>query len=803
MKAVIMAGGKGTRLRPLTCNLPKPMVPLLDKPCMEYMIELLKKHGITEIAVTVQYMPDVIRSYFGDGSEFGVKLHYFEETTPLGTAGSVKNAQSFLDERFIVISGDALTDFDLKQAEQFHEEHNSLATMILTRDEHPLEFGVVMTDEHNKVVRFLEKPEWGEVFSDTINTGIYILEPEVLDQIEYNQVYDFSQQLFPKLLEDQQPLYAYISDGYWSDIGSLKQYRQTQFDMLNHLVDVDICGTMHAPGIYLGNNVRLEPSAQMTGPIYIGEATVVEDHVQIGPYSIIGRHNTIQQHSSISHSVIWDYNHLGRHNELNGTIFTSHIQSEGCSYFQEGSVIGEHCIIDTKVSIQQNVKIWPSKLIRENSVVNSSLIWGSQISRSIYRSSGVTGIPHVEMTPDFAAKFASAYGWIAAKGQSLALSSSSQDFAKLIKNTISASLQSVGVNVIDLGQMLPASTRLAIRRLKTAGALHVQVTHSGDSPLCHIECYDEAGLPISKSLERKVENSFRHDDYAGSTIPRIGSISRRSTQNQQYVKQLLKDLEATRVGMVKSSNLKVVISTESNLVRSIVHEVLNTLGIQIVDYHMDPQFLHSSIKTNQADFGLWIDGYGRNSQWVGPCGETITTDQLSLMQLMSFFDQNKNFTLGIPSSSPSIIEALAEEHGCKVIRTKEDSRSIMEVTPELMFHPTFDGIYAASLIIRYMLLHDMKLEDLVERLPEFYLLREQIQCPWNAKGKIMRVLMEKTKGQRVDLLDGIKFYHPQGWVLLLPDNYEPVFKVIAHAKKSEAAIELVNSYRKQILVHLE
>lgn len=233
MKAVIMAGGKGTRLRPLTCHLPKPMVPLIGKPCMAYTIDLLKKHGIYDIAITMQYKPEMIRDYFGDGRTFGVNMHYFQETTPLGTAGSVKNAQPFLDDTFIVISGDALTDVDLRQALNFHKQKGAKATLVLTRVSHPLEYGVVMTDDEGRIVKFLEKPSWGEVFSDTVNTGIYILEPELLERVPHGLTFDFSQQLFPALLEDDDALFGYISSGYWSDIGNLQQYRQTQFDMLD------------------------------------------------------------------------------------------------------------------------------------------------------------------------------------------------------------------------------------------------------------------------------------------------------------------------------------------------------------------------------------------------------------------------------------------------------------------------------------------------------------------------------------------------------------------------------------------
>jgi len=236
MKAVILAGGKGTRLRPLTHHLPKPMVPLLDRPCMAYIIELLKRHGITEIAVTMQYLPEVIRAHFGDGSDYGVSLHYFEEREPLGTAGSVKQAQSLLDETFLVISGDALTDVDLCAAVDAHQANEALATMVMTQVESPLEYGVVETDEAGRVVRFLEKPSGADVFSQTVNTGIYVLEPAVLDLVAAETFCDFARDLFPLMLAQGLALYGHAATGYWTDIGTPAQYQQAQLDLQEGLV---------------------------------------------------------------------------------------------------------------------------------------------------------------------------------------------------------------------------------------------------------------------------------------------------------------------------------------------------------------------------------------------------------------------------------------------------------------------------------------------------------------------------------------------------------------------------------------
>ncbi|HHW13760.1 MAG TPA: nucleotidyltransferase family protein, partial [Firmicutes bacterium] len=206
MKAVVMAGGQGTRLRPLSCDLPKPMVPLMNRPMLEHILLLLKACGITEVAITTCYLPEAIESCFGDGHQLGLRLRYFLEETPLGTAGSVKNAEEFLDEPFLVVSGDALTDFDLSRLIAFHQERGALATLGLTRVENPLEYGVVITGPDGAVRRFLEKPSWSEVFSDTVNTGIYALDPRILDFLKRGENVDFSKNLFPLLLARKEPL---------------------------------------------------------------------------------------------------------------------------------------------------------------------------------------------------------------------------------------------------------------------------------------------------------------------------------------------------------------------------------------------------------------------------------------------------------------------------------------------------------------------------------------------------------------------------------------------------------------------
>ncbi|MGP4080873.1 sugar phosphate nucleotidyltransferase [Pseudalkalibacillus sp. R45] len=380
MKAVIMAGGKGTRLRPLTCNLPKPMVPILEKPVMEYTIELLKKYGITEIAVTVQYLPEHIKQYFGDGSRCGVSLHYFEETTPLGTAGSIKNAESFLDERFIVISGDALTDFNLQDGIEFHKQKEALVTIFMKQVENPLEYGVILTDENQQIIRFFEKPRWNEVFSDTVNTGIYVLEPVIFDYLAPGVPTDFSKELFPLLMKKEIPLFGYSADGYWSDIGSLRQYRKSHKDFLDGKINFPLPGKEILPGLRVGEDVRIDPLASINTPAYIGSGTTVRQNAKIYPYTVIGSHSMISSRASLKDSILWEGVYVGVNTELRGSTIANGTFIDEGSTMLEHSVIGNQVQIGKRVTIKPEVKIWPNNRVVDHSTIDTSLRELSKVS---------------------------------------------------------------------------------------------------------------------------------------------------------------------------------------------------------------------------------------------------------------------------------------------------------------------------------------------------------------------------------------------------------------------------------------
>src|SRR5919201_1405073 len=287
MKAVVMAGGEGTRLRPLTSNQPKPMVPIVGKPCMEHILELVREHRFEDVIVTVAFLPQAIRSYFGDGESLGLTIEYSVEESPLGTAGSVRLASDRLDETFLVISGDALCDIDLTQLVAAPSEKGAAVTIGLKSVDNPLEFGIVVTDDEGRIERFLEKPSWGQVFSDTINTGIYVLEPEVLRHVPTDRPFDFSKELFPLLLEMGRPIYGCVCDGYWQDIGNLDQFRQANFDALDESVRLQIPGIRIRGNVWIGEGVELDRIEEIEGPAFIGSDCRIAPNAGVDPYSVL------------------------------------------------------------------------------------------------------------------------------------------------------------------------------------------------------------------------------------------------------------------------------------------------------------------------------------------------------------------------------------------------------------------------------------------------------------------------------------------------------------------------------------
>ncbi|MGH9046522.1 MAG: sugar phosphate nucleotidyltransferase, partial [Acidimicrobiales bacterium] len=450
MKAVIMAGGEGTRLRPLTSNQPKPMLPLANRPLMEHVVLLLRQHGFEEIVVTVAFMANQVRSYFGDGSELGVKMVYATEATPLGTAGSVLNAREELDERFLVISGDVLTDVDLGKVVAFHEEKQALATLGLYSVPNPLEFGIVITSDDGAIERFLEKPTWGQVFSDTINTGIYVLEPEIFDYIPPEGASDFSGDVFPAALEAGRPIFGYVTGGYWEDVGTTEAYLKAHNDVLDQKVAVEMEGFPLRPGVWLGKGSTLDPSALVEGPALIGDNCTVGPGAVLGQYTTLGDNVRIADAAEVRRSTIGDNCYVGAGARVEGSAVARACNLRRGARLEPGAVLGESCIIGAGAEVRAGVKVYPFKTVEAGALVNSSIVWESKGTGSLFGRDGVRGIANVDISPELAVRLSMAWVSTLGRGASITASRDTSRTARMLKRAIMVGCNSAGVNVGDL-----------------------------------------------------------------------------------------------------------------------------------------------------------------------------------------------------------------------------------------------------------------------------------------------------------------------------------------------------------------
>ncbi len=356
MKALILVGGQATRLRPLTCNTPKAMIPVINIPFMGHVIQHLYQHQIREIVLAQGYLAEPIEQYLGDGIQFGVKLTYVVEETPLGTAGAIKNAEKYLTETFIALNGDIFTGLDITAMIAFHRQNQAKATIALTPVADPTSYGLIETNREGKVTRFLEKPSWNEVTTNNINAGTYVLEPDILERVPSGTKVSIEREVFPGLLARGEPVYAYPSQTYWIDIGTPDKYLQLHRDLLlNKSAGI---ASLPVGGVSSGKQSIIHPTARLTGPVVIGDNCTIERGARlIGPV-VIGSGGIILEDSTIEDSIIWNHVKLGPRAHLKSSILADNCRLDA-DCVCEGSVLGDRVTVASGFRLEPGSKIWP------------------------------------------------------------------------------------------------------------------------------------------------------------------------------------------------------------------------------------------------------------------------------------------------------------------------------------------------------------------------------------------------------------------------------------------------------------
>jgi mannose-1-phosphate guanylyltransferase/phosphomannomutase len=778
VKAVIMAGGEGTRLRPLTCGLPKPMVPILNRPMMEHILNLLKRHHFTDLASTLWYLPDDVTAYFQDGSAFGLNMEYYIEREPLGTAGSVKNAVHSLQSTFIVMSGDALTDIDLTAAVAFHKERSSLATLVLTRVANPLSYGVVLTAENGRITQFLEKPTWSQVFSDTVNTGIYILEPEVLDLVEAGQKVDFSQDVFPELLRRGAPLYGYVAEGYWSDVGNLEIYRQVQKDCLDGKVRIEL-PPAHGEGVYVEEGVKVDPSARLEGPLYIGRGSRIGPEAYVGPYSVLGPFTQIDARANLKHALLWSGVRVGRGTRLRGCVCGKNAVVEPDSEIYEGAILGDKVRVGAMSTVFPQTKVWPGKIIPSGSRLGRSVIWGSQEQRPIFSKFGITGDIRGSLTPETITQFGLSYAAFLGEGSKVLVTNDFSGTADLAKRALVVGLRAGGVHVHDGGEVTGRLTRFAVQALGLDGALHAG--SSRQEPMgAVIECWDAKGRPLSKADQRKIEGIYVREDYPRFGGQDIGDFIQVAGLRKRYLRHLAKHYASRTPGFRVGLHLE----PPNDPLGEMIRDFLRISGYVVVSDNV--QGLPTVVVRNQ-------DWYIQDEE-----GRRLTDQDWWRGFVLAQAAKDKK-AVALPVNLSETVAEDARTQGMQVYVTKMEPLFWMEAATELGNgvcgeQDIFPHIEPLASVGELLALISSKQVRLSSWQGKTHIKTAKVPCPWSEKGTVMRRLLENSDPERTLYFDGIKEQSGSGWALVVPDDDEPVFRLYSEAKTEAEAAGLIQHY---------
>ena len=816
MKAVVMAGGLGSRLRPLTVGRPKPLLPLVNKPVIAHIVDWLKRHAIDDIVITLQHQAVMFQEYLGTGSTIGVSIEYVEEESPLGTAGCVANVQALgkldKEQTIVVVSGDAVTDIDLDALIEFHRSRNAEVTIALYRVPNPLDYGMVITEADGRIAQFLEKPGWAEVVSDTVNTGIYVIETSLLQHIPEGP-YDFSNDLFPRLLEQGHRLYGFVAPGYWCDVGTPSAFLNACSDILNNQVRHEPLGKRLAGDIWVGDNVQIDANAHLFGPIYLGSNVKIKSGAVIQGPTVIRDNSVVDSRASISRSVLWRGCYVGEDVQMHGALVGRHCVFKRRSVVQDGAVIGDLCLVGEDAVISANVKLWPSKEIESGAQVRSSIVWGSQGRRVLFGRFGITGVVNVEITPEFAAKVGVAFGATLPMGSSVTINRDAHPSSRMLKRAIISGLPAAGVNVIDLRSQPVPVARYFTRLSGAVAGVHVRISPY-DWRVADIRFVDADGRNLPRSRERDVERLFFREDFRRAQLDDIGTIDYALDVERRYTDAFMQALDRD---LIRQAGFTIAVDYAHADSNAILEPIWALLGIEVVGLNTrsDPSLLTVSdeewkkgvdlltrlVRATELDLGARLDSTAEKVLLVDGRGRSLDGVVAAAAVADLVWRTQPDAVIAVPVNRPSIFEQLAARHGGRVVRTRVDIQALMSVVsaekialavdgdgyyifPDLQ--PTPDGMFALARILQYLAQHHLSLKEVVEALPSYALAHKQVKCPWESKGRVMREISQRAETLPSDVIDGVKFFvDDDRWVLIRPDPDRAMLHVTVEVSLEE------------------
>ncbi len=773
---------------------------------------------------TVQFLASLVRNYFGDGSDLGVSLAYSVEESPLGTAGSVLAASDLLSGPFIVISGDALTDLDLRAVVAYHRERGASATMVLKHMPDPLEFGIVMTGDDGQVERFLEKPTWGQVFSDTINTGIYVLEPEVLDLIPVDQPYDFSSELFPAMLDKGLPIFGYVTDAYWTDVGNSEAYIQANHDVLSGDVKVRIPGFEYRERVWVGEDVEIDPTARIEGPALIGDNSRIGAGARVGKFAVVGSNVILGPNSSVAHGVVMDQAEVASYAQVRGGVLGRLATLEQGATLEEAAVVGDEVVVGAGALVQPRLKIYPGRSVEAGAIVTQSVVRERKARRNLFGSRGVSGRVNVGLTPLAAVRLGMAYGTTLKRGSVVVTGRDASRAARTMKRAVIAGLNSAGVTCHDLELVPLPLTRFTVASEQAAGGVSVR-TSPGEPETVEIRLLDADGADLGEAAQRKIERVFFREDYRRPAPMRLGELEFPPRALQQYATGLVSQVD---VESIRRAGLKIVVDYAYGPYSAIGPAVLGRLGCDVLalNAYTDEQRpalgadelaemlseLADHVKNSGSNLGVLIEPGGDVIHIVDDRGRIVSQER-ALLAFVRHEARAGAQRIALPVSTSIAAEALAKSEGAIVQWTPTSVPALMARagSPDVAFAgnsegtlmwPAFmaapDGLMTLGKLLE-LTAREGQISDVVDSLPEVHVTVRDVQTPWSAKGAVMRYVATAAPPGQLTLLDGVKVVEAPGrWALVIPYSDEPICRVWAEGRTDEEAREIADRYARLV-----
>ena len=750
MKAVILAGGAGTRLQPLTTELPKPMVSLLGRPVLEHILLLLRRHQVTEAAVTLHYHPEAITGYFGDGSAWGMHLHYFYEDTPLGTAGGVKACRDFLgQEDFLVISGDCVSDFDLTDCYRLHRQRQAEATLLLHRVAEPLEYGLVRTDQEGRVLAFVEKPGWGQVFTDQVNTGIYLLAPSVLDLVPEGEPFDFSKNLFPELLRQKRALYGQVPAGYWRDMGECGSYLQTVEDALEGRVKLDMTLPQQSTGVWSAEPVP--DSVEVLAPCWIGADVTLAPWSNIGPHTVLEPGSTVGRGCRLRRTVVMGAS-IGAESQVEGAILCPHAKiGEGC-FLYPGSVVGADAWLGDHATLRPQVRLWPGLHIQPGSRVTSTQVHGPGPGSLHFDNYGVIhGVIGGDVDTEQVMDLGSA---LAGMGQ-VALGHCGGAGAEALALAAAAGVTAAGGWVIRHDGTTPAAANWLCDYYGLSGGLFLE--QNGE----RLTLYPVAagGQPLEREAQRKLENDLLRRNFRRPPATEMGGETQLTSVMESYLAAAVQS-----AGVAGSYPCTLAVEPGQTLLK----QGLRWLGCQLAERDV-VGVPAMALASGGRELLIWTED-----------GERRSREEVLLLACAALLDSGQR-NLYLPPEAPAAIERLARDRGGTVQRMESGA-------PTGCQRSLRDGLFAACQIVRYVQRTGETLSQLFQRLPGCQVQRRVVPLRTNRSAVMGAIARQYPDAQRMK--QGMRLDLKDGSVWIAPANDREALRVVTEGARAETALEL-------------